>query len=206
MGQTIRADGGRGVIRMNFLMTSKGRRTGILFVAALVLVYGFVEHHFVQIQAANAQSATTSPALAMTSGTVAQQIQDEIIAGLGNIAVDQIAFFPLQGNDVGVYATVNLGYGTGPLTTIEMSTIRQDINAWFADVYGQNLPVADAEVYFDQDGRTVAGAGLGIDAYRAMASKASGGTGRGIANVLAQGKQVTGEGVNESWISTEPSS
>lgn len=190
---------------MNVLRTSKARRMAILFIAVLVVAYGFLEQHLAQVRGVGRQSMATSPALAMTSKTVPQQIQDQVIAGVGNVPVDQIVFFPLKGNGVGVYATVNLGYASGPISSGEMSKIRQDINTWFADVYGNNLPVADAEVYFEQDGRTVAGAGLGIDAYKALATRTSSGVGNGIASVLAKTRQVSGEGVNESWLSTQSS-
>lgn len=179
--------------------TGYPRRVWVGVIAVLAVAYGLSNHWLHAGVNRVPISEHTPGALPMSSGQVPDAVQNAVIAKLGNVLkTEELAFFPLAGQRVGVYATVNLGYHT-QLTDQDMLIVQRDINAWFTDVYKGEPSVADAEIYFLLDGRTVGGAGLGMTAYRALAIKSSTGAAGTLVVSLKQGAQITGEGTDESW-------
>jgi hypothetical protein len=173
-------------------------------IAALAVAYGVTDltlQGTMRSKAVNAVSA----ALPMSTGEVPESVQNSVISRLQNIpGLDELSFFPLAGDRTGIYATVNLGYDNTQMTSTERLAMESDIDHWFEDVYSGATNVADAEIYFLLDGRTVGGAGLGEAAYRHLGTRASTGEANNLVQALRQATQVTGEGLGESWYETQP--
>lgn len=186
---------------------SASRRMWVGLIAFFVLLYG-ISANWIHKSASQVSDPPSAGAIPMTAGQVPDGVQNKVIAALGNVmSSDEIAFFPLQGNRVGVYITVDLGYGHTELTSADGKVIRKDVDDWFNDVYSPALghAIADAEIFFSLDGRTVAGAGMGEDAYQNLNAGvlANGATGD-LSQVIQREPQISGESVNEEWMQIQP--
>ncbi len=100
------------------------------------------------------------------------------------------------GNGYSVSATVELALSGGEGQNDQ--TVDSDIMAFFQGVYGSGADVADAQIYFLQDGRPVAGAGLGQSTYDKLGVTASTSPVT-FANVIAAQPMQTSNGPNDCW-------
>jgi hypothetical protein len=102
----------------------------------------------------------------------------------------------VAGNGYSVSATVELALNGG--VGQNNDAVDRDIMAFFQGVYGSGADVADAHIYFLQDGRPVAGAGLGQSTYRNLGVTAST-TPATFANVIAAQPMRTSDGPDDCW-------
>jgi hypothetical protein len=144
------------------------------------------------LSAATASDVAISPQDVPDSVLKALQLHLTDVPGLQEWAVLPAA----GGNGYSVSATVELALNGGVGQKDE--TVDRDIMAFFQGVYGSGADVADAHIYFLQDGRPVAGAGLGQSTYDKLGVTASTSPAT-FTNVIAEQPMQTSDGPDDCW-------
>jgi|GEM_PF-6350351 len=143
------------------------------------------------------------PAIAASGASVGSSTEDvpedvlnRITLALNSISgLNELVVEPAAGGGYQVSATVSLA---GSATSEEF---QNTVGQFFTSVYSSHCNVQDAEVYAMQNGRIVAGAGLGISVYKQISSTA--GVSRFSLVDALKGATNNTEGVDDKWFSTK---
>jgi hypothetical protein len=111
-------------------------------------------------------------AIGMTSGldvpaSVETDIMDRLTKAVNGL--DEVVILPMNhSSGYQVTATVNLGYPSDFDPVLAKPLITKSADQFFQSIYSSHEPIVDAQIYYQSNGVTVAGAGLGRDAYRKL--------------------------------------
>jgi hypothetical protein len=193
-------------------------RVGAAMVVVLGAAYAILDTRLMQGDpsiAAWVSSGEFSLATAVQSAfqsTSAGNVPDAAVAAITNHVgqvqgLNELVVTPADtGQGYDVSATVDLGENPAVSYAAWSKTVKQDVPAYFQDVFGSGQPVQEAEVYFLLDGNLVAGAALGASAYQALGTEVStsGASQSAWVSTLASEPVVEDAGPNTRWFELEP--
>jgi hypothetical protein len=141
-------------------------------------------------------------AIGMTSGLdVPASVETDVMDRLTKVVngLDEVVILPLAGErGYQVTATVDLGYPSDFDPVRAKPFITNCANQFFQSLYSSHQPIVDAEIYFQSNGVTVAGAGLGKNAYHRL-SKGVDHSGGDIVTAMSTAVESESGSADDAW-------
>ncbi|MBX6352353.1 MAG: hypothetical protein IRZ10_03375 [Thermoflavifilum sp.] len=142
----------------------------------------------------------TQTGMVPAAADVPEDVMNDIAQAVGAAGpIDELVVLPDGGGGYTVSATLQLGYGPIPDRNTLEKTVSQQAALFFSGLYGADIPVTHAELYWMAGEEVVAGAGLGADAYQRMASAVATGQDGWWQALTARAASASVSGVDEAW-------